>query len=73
MNSYNQLPLYPELGRGYHNTKEIHQIEFTKDHGMFGFFIHGGAEYDTDIQVMRIIKGGVSDKDGRLRVRDIYL
>ena len=40
---------------------------------MFGFTIIGGAEDNTAVQVSRIIKGGAADKDGRLRVRDIYL
>ena len=68
--SYNQLPLYP--GRGYLNIEEIHHIEFTKDHDMFGLDITGGAEDNTTIKVTRITKGGAADKDGRLRVRDIY-
>ena len=70
--SYNQL-LYPELGRGYHNIEEIHHIEFTKDHGMFGFSIRGGAKSNTTLQVSRIAKDGAAEKDGRLRVSDIYL
>ena len=70
---YNQLPLYLELGRGYLKAKKIHHIEFTKDHDMFGFTIIGGAESNTAIQVTKIAKNGAADKDGRLRVRDIYL
>ena len=72
--SYNRLPLYPELGRGYPNIEEIHHIEFTKDHhDMFGFTTRGGIESSTTIRVTYIIKGGAADRDGRLRVRDIYL
>ena len=40
---------------------------------MFGFTISGGAESNTAIQITDIIKNGAADKDGRLRVRDIYL
>ena len=40
---------------------------------MFGFYIYGGTEYNTTIQVTYIIKGGTADKDGRLKVRDLYL
>ena len=71
--SYNQLPLYPKLGRSYPNIEEIHHIEFTKDHNIFGFTIIGGAESKITVQVSRITKGGAADKDGRLRVRDMYL
>ena len=71
--SYNQLPLYPKLGRGYPNIEETHHIEFTKDHDMFGFTNRRGRKYDTTIQVTDIIKGGAADKDGRLRVRDFSL
>ena len=71
--SYNQLPLYPKLGRGYPNIEEIHHIEFTKDHDMFGFTITGGAEDNIAMQVSRILKDGAADEDGQLKVRDIYL
>ena len=70
--SYNKLPLYPKLGRGYPNIEEIHHIEFTKDHDKFGFSIIGGAKSNTTIKVTDIIKGGAADRAG-LRVRDIYL
>ena len=40
---------------------------------MFGFEIVGGAEDNTAMRVSRIIKDGAADKDGRLRVSDIYL
>ena len=40
---------------------------------MFRFTITGGTESNTTIKVTDIIKGGAADKDGRLRVRDIYL
>ena len=40
---------------------------------MFGFYIIGGAEDNTTIKVTRITKDGAADRDGRLRVRDIYL
>ena len=70
---YNQLPLYPKLGCGYPNIEEIHHIEFTKDHNKFGLDITGGAENNTTIKVTRITKDGAADRDGRLRVRDIYL
>ena len=70
--SYNQLPLYLKLGRGYPNIEEIHHIEFTKDHDKFGFITRGGIESSTTIKVTYIIKGGAADR-GRLKVRDIYL
>ena len=37
------------------------------------FTISGGADYNTAIQITSIIKDGAADKDGRLRVSDIYL
>ena len=71
--SYNQFPLYPELESGYPKGEEIHHLHFTKDHNVFGFFIHGGPEYNSTIRVTKITKDGAADKDGQLRVRDIYL
>ena len=71
--SYNQLPLCPELGRGHPNIEEIHHIEFFKNSNVFGFFIRGRAKYNTTIRVSKITKDGAADKDGQLRVRDIYL
>ena len=71
--SYNQLPLYLKLGHGYPNIEEIHHIEFTKDYDMFGFTIIGRTKSNTTIKVSRIIKGKAADRDGRLKVRDIYL
>ena len=40
---------------------------------MFGFSIRGRAKYNTAIEVSRIVNDGAADKDGRLRVSDIYL
>ena len=40
---------------------------------MFGFSIRGGAKSNTTLQVSRIAKDGAAEKDGRLRVSDIYL
>ena len=70
--SYNQLSLYPELGRGYSNIEEIHHIEFSKDYDKFRFSIIGGTKSKTTIKVTDIIKGGAADRAG-LRVRGIYL
>ena len=39
---------------------------------MMGFDIHGGAEFNTNIEVTSIVKDGPADSAG-LRVRDIYL
>ena len=71
--SGDQLSHYFGLGHGYPNVDEIHHINFSKCHDMFGFNAHGGAKSNSTFRVTSIIKDGAADKDGRLRVRNIYL
>lgn len=53
--------------------EEIHHIEIKRDNSGFGFSIRGGAEYGTPLYVLRIAPNGAAEKDGRLRVRNLYI
>ena len=52
--------------------EEIHHIEIKRDNSGFGFSIRGGAEYGTPLYVLRIAPNGAAEKDGRLRVKNVY-
>jgi endothelial cell adhesion protein len=54
----------------FSDDEEIHHIEIQRSGGGFGFSIRGGAEYNSQLCVLRIADGGAAERDGRLRVRE---
>ena len=54
----------------FSDDEEIHHIEIQRSWGGFGFSIRGGAEYNSQLCVLRIADGGAAERDGRLRVRE---
>ena len=62
--------LYYLLLVSFSDDEEIHHIEIQRSGGGFGFSIRGGAEYNSQLCVLRIADGGAAERDGRLRVRE---
>ena len=54
----------------FSDDEEIHHIEIQRSGGGFGFSIRGGAEYNSQLCVLRIADGRAAEIDGRLRVRE---
>ena len=54
----------------FSDDEEIHHIEIQRSGGGFGFSIRGGAEYNSQLCVLRIADGGAAERDARLRVRE---
>ena len=51
------------------DDEEIHHIDIQRSGGGFGFSIRGGAEYNSQLCVLRIADGGAAERDERLKVR----
>lgn len=61
----------PQISADLDNFEEddIQHISFFKDDNGFGFSIRGGAEFNSQMFVLRIAEGGAADKDGQLKVQ----